>query len=360
MRLEVGPPAIANLEGLIASQIDSMFKCLEDRADPLFSPSAFWRDLCEKHTALIKKHGFSHFKRTLNFHYGQWPVCSFRSAQILHVLRQLLGAAQFPSVAFTARMSDASSIEGPGWSASCASAYRFYVGLLWQLAASTDRMGCLTTCQESTVGNPIKITHRGRLITQDLAQSSLELNRINEHTGGYKFEHVAEIGGGCGRFAYLFMHMFPQARYAIFDIPPALAISQTYLSLALGADRVVPFDPDNKLRVTRPAASIGEVAAHLPHALEEFPDGHFDLFLNVSSFDEMLPAQVERYFDLIDKKTAGWLYVKGYSTRSGADRTRPWGLRQFPYRSRWRLVYEGVDALHPAFTERLYDLREQR
>ena len=334
-----------------------MFRCLEERGDPLFSPSAFWRDLCDKHVALIKQHGFDRFKHTINFQYGQWPVCSFRNQQIRHLLKQLIMSGQIPYISLMSRLQDVPSIECFGWSPSCAKAYKFYVGLLWQLAVARDHLGCLDTCYESSIGGPIKVTYRGRLITQDLAQSSFELNSIADHSRGHKFKRIAEVGGGGGRFAFVFMHMFPDALYSIFDIPPALAISQNFLSQALGKGSVTPFDATANAATLSRLPSTGHVAAFLPYSLHDFPDRYFDLFVNVSSFDEMLPEQVDRYFDLIDKKCSGWLYLKGYASRSGSDRTRPWGLRQFPYRDRWRLIYEGVDALQSAFVERVYDLR---
>ncbi len=337
-----------------------MFRCLEERGDPLFSPSAFWKDLCEKHSALIKQHGFDRFKHTINFQYGQWPVCSFRDPQIRHLLRQLIKCGHFPYIALISRLQDVPSIECSGWSPSCASAYKFYVGLLWQLATARDHLGCLNRCHESDIGGPIRVTYRGRLITQDLAQSSFELNCITDHSQGHKFRRIAEVGGGGGRFAFLFMHMYPDAAYSIFDIPPALAISQTFLSHALGKGRVIQFDGARANAVARSGLPTpGRTAAFLPYSLLDFPDRYFDLFINVSSFDEMLPEQVNWYFDSIDRKCSGWLYLKGYASRSGSDRTRPWGLRQFPYRDRWQLVYEGVDAVQPAFLERVYDLRER-
>jgi hypothetical protein len=96
---------------------------------------------------------------------------------------------------------------------------------------------------------------------------------------------------------------------------------------------------------------------HLPYAFQDIPDDSLDLCMNVSSFDEMLPEQVMSYLELIDRKCSGWLYLKGYASRSGQDSRRPWGLRQFPYPSRWRLAFERMDTVSPNFIERIFDLR---
>lgn len=351
------PPLMKKIEETIAEQIAVMFQCLEKRANPLFAPSTFWKELCDKHAALLRQHGFGRFKRTVNFWYGQWPICSLSDWQTKHLLKQLLKSGQLPYVPLLARIRDAEDVAWPANASSAATAYKVFVGLLWQLALSKDRLGCLKSCEEASVGGPINITYRNRLISQDMAQSSLELNSIMNHVGAGRCKKIGEVGGGSGRFAYLFMRTFPNSQYSIFDIPPALAISQNHLAAALGEGKVAIFDAQagQDFVVDRPAS--GRLSAYLPYSLQSVPDGYFDLFLNVSSFDEMLPEQVDCYFDLIDRKCSGWLYLKGYTSRTGADLTRPWGLAQFPYRPNWKLVYEAKDPIMPSFSERIYDLR---
>ncbi len=354
------------IEEAIAEQIHVMFQCLEERASPLFAPSAFWKELCEKHVALLRQQGFGRFKRTLNFEYGQWGVSSLKNPHVKHVLKQLLKSGQLPYVPFLSRICNVEDVSWPGaWrtgptqsKSSAAIAYMVFVGLLWQLAISRDRLGCLKNCEEPQIGGPINVTYRNRLITQDMAQSSLELNTIMNHIGTGRCNSIAEVGAGSGRFAYLFMHTFPNAHYCIFDIPPALAISQNHLAAALGIEKVTMFNAELGKTFVKGEAEPGHVSIYLPYSLQSVPDGYFDLFLNVSSFDEMLPEQIDCYFDLIDKKCSGWLYLKGYPSRSGVDRARPLGINQFPYRANWRLVYEGVDPVTPEFCERVYDLRK--
>ena len=334
-----------------------MLRCLEQNGDPLFSSSTFWKELCEKHADLLRLYGIRRFKRTLNFWYGQWPVSSLGDWKIRHVLKQLLRRGQVPYIPFLASIRDTKDVLWPANELTAAMAYKVFVGLLWQLAVLKDGLGCLKTCEESPVGGPIEIRYRNRLISQDMAQSSLELNLIMSHIGNGRTLRAAEVGAGSGRFAYLFMRMFPNSHYCIFDIPPALAISEYHLSGALGHENVRKFDANFGQEFERGTQETGHVSIYLPHSLQSVPDGYFDLFLNTSSFDEMLPEQVDRYFALIDKKCSGWLYLKGYHSRTGTDHTRPRGVSQFPYRATWKLIYEGVDPVMPAFCERIYDLR---
>lgn len=350
---EVQTPSI---EATVERQIYWMFEELE-KQDRLFAPSLFWKKLCDQHCELVRRYGFASFKRTVNFNYGQWGVGSFRDQFLSHVLKQLLQSGRIPYVPFLSRMSNIENIHWPSKQPFSPSAYKFLVGMLWQLAWSRDDLGCLKACEESLVGGPIDIKFRRRLISQDLAQSSLELNSIMSVIGSNHIKAVGEIGGGCGRFSYLFMSMYPDAHYSIFDIPPALAISQNHLAMSLGPDRVSPCDKGLPKEFEKSKDYSGTVSCYLPHALVSIPDRYFDLFINVSSFDEMLPEQIECYFDLIERKCSGWLYVKGFSSVSGINPAKPGGLANFPYRPHWQLVYEAQDAIMPLFSERIYDLR---
>lgn len=335
----------------VIAEIDKAREELLRQPSHFFAPSEFWNDLCEKHSRKIAEFGFDSFKRHINFEYGQWSVTSLFDWQVKHLLNQLLRSRRIPYVPLFSRIGDTSDVvwTHPGRLSSFA--YRVYVSLLWQLAASRDELGCLIKCEESPVGRPIPISYFGRTISQDLAQSALELNFIAKSADLSKVRNVAEIGAGSGRFAQVFMQMYPDTSYAIFDIPPALVISQNHLAGSMGDSRVIRFGADSAPTLL---AHPGKVAFHLPQGLADVPDKTLDLCLNVSSFDEMVSDQVEMYLDLIDIKCKGWLYLKGYANRIGKDQRRPWGLLQFPYPHRWQLLSQGVDPVYPDFIERLY------
>lgn len=336
----------------------------------LYGPAKFWETLSEKHGRLILEYGFQRFKRTVNFEYNQWGVQSFKDPKIRNLLRLLFRRHRVPSGWLRTRVNKESisdvrwpdGIDAATGEAVALSpvntwkrfqAYTFYVGLLWQYAMLEDRLGCLRVCDEPTVGSPLPITYKGKLISQDLATSSMELNLIAKYVDMSKVVRIAEIGAGYGRLADVTAKMFPHVEYHIFDIPPALAISQNYLACTLGESAVSMFDENphyGSLEGCR-------VRAFLPHQMERFPNGYFDLVINISSLDEMAPAQVENYFSRIDEKCGGWLYLKGHG------RSRSPGLRlgvdEFPYRKRWRELYRGADPLVGSFVERVYSLHQQ-
>jgi putative sugar O-methyltransferase len=163
-----------------------------------------------------------------------------------------------------------------------------------------------------------------------------------------KVIRVAEIGAGYGRLAYLITKLFPNVEYNIFDISPALAVSQNYLACVLGEHRVSTFREIPQL------ASNSEIRAFLPHQIELFPDNYFDLVINVSSFDEMAAAQVDHYFSELDKKCGGWLYLQGHA-KSQSQGVRL-GVNEFPYRNGWTEIARRDHPFIGSFVERIYKL----
>ena len=164
--------------------------------------------------------------------------------------------------------------------------------------------------REPALGNPLPIRYAGQLISQDLALSSLELNQIASRVPIKHIRRVLEIGAGYGRLAFLFSSMFPEIEYSILDIPPALAISQNYLASIFGAAAISRHDQ------TPGPHARPRIRFMLPHRLAELPDGHFDLVINISSFDEMSTSDVEGYLQAFDRVGSGWAYLQGHATSS--------------------------------------------
>ena len=160
---------------------------------------------------------------------------------------------------------------------------------------------------------------------------------------------IAELGAGYGRLAYVHAHA-AQSIYCIFDIPPALAVAQWYLSQVLGADRVVRFSPEPDLDALRP----GTVAFFTPDQLELFPDGWFDLTQTISTLPEM-PARSRQHF----LESAGGEVVRravpqaveALAQRGRRRRADRGGLRP---PAGWTLTHRRTDPIQPMFFNRLW------
>ena len=321
------------------------------------SDPAFWLTLGAAHRRKIERYGFATFKRHINFQYGQWGISTFRSQFTRRVFASLMRAAKFPWGAFAhVDWHNADDIRWPEWidvetgesheseerSRRRLLAYALYCGLLWQYASTGDNLGCLTI-QEPALGRPMPIWLRGRLISQDIATASLDLNRMAAHIPLHEIKQVLEIGAGYGRLAYLFHSLFPAAQYSIADISPALAVSQNYLAAVFGEDRVRRFG-----FTPAPARAINFL---LPHQLDQMADGYFDLAINVSSFDEMPPEVSIGYLRTIERVCRGYVFLEGYARASHAGRL---GLDELPYNSSWRLLYSRPHGLFPGWVEKVF------
>ena len=209
---------------------------------PIVKAKDFWDNLGDNHSRMLDKYGFDTFKRHINFYYGQWAVTRPTNRFIAVLLRKLLAKGILPWPA-TVDWTNAQDIHWPQWIDAKRGhiadsdtknwirlrSYALYCGLLWQFAAAGDKLGCLKLT-EPLIGGPLPIWWRGRLISQDLALSSLDINRMATAIDLRGKVRILEIGAGYGRLAYAIKSLFPLVQYTIIDIEPALKVALKYLS----------------------------------------------------------------------------------------------------------------------------------
>lgn len=297
--------------------------------------SQFWRRLVSKHLELLGQDGFERFKQTLNFEYSQWCVTAPIDPKFWRMQYTFLRTyGQAPALLRRTRYRPSS--KAPRWpipSPGAAQIYKAYVSTLWEYSKRQDQLGILDKVEEPSLGAPIPIYDGDTLISQDLALSALEINRVAKHADFYKIKTVLEIGGGYGRWAYVFKKLLPDVEYHIVDIPPTLAISELYLTTLFGNDNL---------------------HFHLPAALGSLPSKHFDLVVNVSSFDEMNESQAHAYLRAFAEKGRGTAYIKGHGVRKRSTGRR--GVLELDYPTEWRELYRGGDPLQATFNEMVFRL----
>jgi putative sugar O-methyltransferase len=109
-----------------------------------------------------------------------------------------------------------------------------------------------------------------------------------------------EIGGGYGSLAHCFHRIFPDATYIIVDIPETLLFSAAYLTLIYGENRVMLFKDEGTPLEALKGVSFVMVPNYLVHSLS---NSHFDLAINVQSFQEMTAKQVKEYLAFLIRRT---------------------------------------------------------
>ncbi len=129
-------------------------------------------------------------------------------------------------------------------------------------------------------------------------------NILRGHAHPHEFKTILEIGAGNGNMASVCLHEFPGSRVIIVDLPETLSVSIPFLGSLF---------PDFQLRLPHEFGNDGwfddfDIAFLTVGQIDLIPDNAVDLSINVSSFQEMRHAQIETYFDLIQRSTRqnGW------------------------------------------------------
>jgi putative sugar O-methyltransferase len=325
----------------------------------VYRPSPFWQELAAANVRQLEESGFENFKRTVNTRYFNWRILGIIRHQLLAIGRQwaadpnraiLSAALPRPRAALTDR---AASLNGPS-----AWIYKTYVAMYADVLAREDRRGLLQTVDEPALGNPFLVEHRGRRISQDLCNSVHELYSILGPDGvpDVAAPAFAELGAGYGRLAYVILKAVPGASYTIIDIPPALYLSQRYLTELfpeLPAFRFRSFGSFDQVADEFNGATIRFLA---PHQAELLPAKSFDYFINISSLHEMTIEQVQNYFRLIDVLCRGRFYTKQW--RVSRSQVNGCTLREhdYPVPAAWRTIYHRQHPIQRMFFEAMYDV----
>jgi putative sugar O-methyltransferase len=326
----------------------------------IYKPSPFWEQLAAVGVKQLEATGFDNFKRTVNTRYFNWRILGIIRHQILAIGRAWLASpntavlhAAFPRP--TADIADRAASFNPlaAW------IYKTYVAMYADVIARQDTRGLLRTIEEPALGNPFLVKHNGRNVSQDLCNSIHELYSIlgpeglPSKPGPVSF---AEVGAGYGRLAYVILKAVPAATYTIVDIPPALYLSQRYLTTLfpdLPAFTFRSFTRYSDVAAEFEAARIRFIA---PHQLELLPEKSFDYFINISSFHEMTVPQVENFFRLIHRTCRGRFYTKQWRV----SRTQINGCtlreRDYPVPPTWRTVFQRRHPVQRMFFDALYEV----
>jgi putative sugar O-methyltransferase len=341
----------------VATLIEVMRRGLAS-APEVYRPGAFWNGLIAANLEMLSSEGIANFKRTVSNNYYNWLIISLREPQIQYALLNWL---RRPTLAPLRNRLDEPATglrtvnrertyalsRFAGWR------YKLFVGAVWETARRDDPHGLTGRLSEPEVGNPIRIRSRGRLISQDLANSIIEFTFAARSGVVRDGCRVAELGAGYGRLAYVFAQTCALT-YCIFDIPPALAVAQWYLTAVLGADRVAPYAPGHDFDVVESRLKPGVVAFFTPDQMDMFPDGWFDCAQTISTLPEMPARQSARYLELFAAKSRSAVFLKQWRHwRNEADDVAL-EEQHYGFPAPWRLAVRRTDPIQPGFFNQLW------
>jgi putative sugar O-methyltransferase len=304
------------------------------------TPSRFWQDLAAAHESQLSAHGLGEIKRqqALRYFTWQWRWSQRKSSEQLRYLLDHSSTMTKLEAALSPQPLGAALWRGPEWSVRDRWLYAFATRLIWDVALRQGDAAVLAL-GEPALGNPPPVLRRGALVSQDLANSALEVAAIKRALGGRVPSSIVEIGGGYGRTAYALLGVFPAASYTIIDIQPARSLSTWYLSSLY---------PDRDITFLSPEEAT-------PERL-----GRVDLALSISSLQEMTPDQVGIYLELFDEAVLGTVFLKQWQRWTNPVDGVVLDLDEYPVPERWRQLFKTPAPVQTAFVEAAWDVGARR
>ncbi len=332
-------------------------------AGGVLKPSKFWERLATRNAATLRDDGIGSFKRSVNHNYFQWVINSPRQPEFASVIKAW---ARHPSIAaLRSRVCvDLVDWNRPKSPKQLPIRYRalghaIYVGMMWEVARRRAPTWVADKLEEPMLGDPIAVLWRDRRISEDLANGLLEYGGIADHVPPSRLEAgtLLEIGAGYGRFADVFLMANPFARVVIVDIPPALALSQAYLTARYPDLLTHRFERGLRTNELTAAISGRQLVFLTPNQFSMLDPMSADLVVNVSSLHEMRPDQVDEYFRLIDRHAhGGFFYTKQWADWfNEADVVRA-DRSLYRYPDSWICLFDRTPVAQPAFFESLFAL----
>ena len=200
------------------------------------------------------------------------------------------------------------------------------------------------------------VQYKNKLISQDLCNSIHEFYAIRQSGKFPKKMKIAELGAGYGRLAFIFLKVLPDSSYCIIDIPPALYISQKYLSTVFPGEKIFKFKPFKSYQQIKKEFESARIQFLMPHQIELLPKKQFGLFITVSSLHEMRRDQIRNYLKHINRLTKGYFYTKQWQQSHTVDNQNI-KEHQYPVPGKWKAVLK--NSPHPIqrmFNDAIYKI----
>ena len=122
---------------------------------------------------------------------------------------------------------------------------------------------------------------------------------------------ICELGTGMGRNIEVMAHLFDNATFLMFDIPPQLYVAHQYLQKVFGS-RVIGYREAKALQPDSPGAMEyirGKIVMLPTWRMPSWASTKIDIFWNCASFQEMEPDVVANYLKLVVRMRPDWIYI---------------------------------------------------
>ncbi len=154
----------------------------------------------------------------------------------------------------------------------------------------------------------------GKIYTLKILQEMERLSYIKKNLELEKINTILEIGAGVGLLASAFFKLKKNIKYLIIDIPPTICFAEYYLSnLSIKVFGYQDLIDKKEINITKIFEEY-DVICLPPWKLKEIKDVHFDLFLNIQSFQEMEKEQTLNYLSMTKNNLIKNIYLENSIT----------------------------------------------
>ena len=312
--------------------------------------SKYWSWLNIRNIQQLSDYGYANFKQTVARNYFTWVETLggsyLNDVYLQNVLKDLDRLAlQIPVKQIMKKHDQFTLMESVQHNLATALLFEYVSG----------RMGTTKyeIIEEPLEGNPPYITLNNRRITQDVLNSTLEYLSLVEICKSNNVSRILELGAGSGRTSFCLMKHSPEAKYVVVDIPPALFISQTYLSKVFPERKIFKFRPFTSLDEIEAEFQMADLAFLMPHQIDLLPPKSFDLFLAIDCLHEMTRAQTDIYFGQADR-LARLFYYKCWKKTAVRFDNIVYTNKDYPVRATWTELFNRPCEVPSAYFEACY------
>jgi putative sugar O-methyltransferase len=313
--------------------------------------SNFWHHLNKRNIEQITTLGYENFKQSVAQNYFTWVVTP-NHPYALNLIKMInnrsLNLVRLPPQEIHKKHEHLSQQQS--------SNYNYITSLLLSYIVQYEHPELLVQLEEPASGNPLCVNYNGIHLSQDSLNSLLEFSAINKNCPLEKISRIVEVGAGSGRTAFCFLRLIPNLKYIIVDIPPALYLSQKYLTEAFPTKKRFLFQPFDHFEDIKSEFDAAELIFLTPEQMELLPNQSADLFLAIDCLHEMKPDMIQLYFQEAERLSP-LIYFKCWQDTTVPFDGYHYSINNYPVPSSWTLLFKEPCLVPSDFFHAFYKTR---